>query len=190
MKRLLRRVICGILLAVMLVGTAKCTSYAASDYPELFDFSDTVLRMNAGETKDLWIFSEYAYVCYLGPHTSKDTRIICSCKRGSEYAKVQIGADETVTHVDLYFYVDQDDHRDGSKYCTVQVQISGINRLYTDPNVLALKSYANNNAAFNAYYYYVNYPDLQVAFGLNGDALLNHYLTFGQKEGRIANKLK
>lgn len=54
----------------------------------------------------------------------------------------------------------------------------------------SLKSYKGNTAEFNAYYYYVNYADLQNAFGTNGDLLKQHYTQYGKVEGRIANKLK
>ena len=54
----------------------------------------------------------------------------------------------------------------------------------------SLKSYKGNTAEFNAYYYYVNYADLQSAFGTNGDLLKQHYNQYGKSEGRIANKLK
>ncbi len=40
---------------------------------------------------------------------------------------------------------------------------------------------------FDAKYYASIYPDLQAAFGNNEKALLQHYLTNGLKEGRIAN---
>ena len=54
--------------------------------------------------------------------------------------------------------------------------------------VEALKSYKGNTAEFNAYYYYVNYPDLQTAIGADGKALLKHYNEFGKAEGRVASK--
>ena len=50
----------------------------------------------------------------------------------------------------------------------------------------ALKYYKGNSAVFNAYYYYMYNPDLQIAIGPNGDALMKHYLSNGIKEGRKA----
>ncbi len=58
------------------------------------------------------------------------------------------------------------------------------------PEVEALKVYKGNTAEFNAYYYYMNYADLQSTIGTNADALLAHYNSFGIAEGRIANKMK
>lgn len=43
-----------------------------------------------------------------------------------------------------------------------------------------------NFAYFNVEEYKAAYPDLQEAFGDNVDAYLNHYLTYGIKEGRIS----
>lgn len=190
MEKMIKRIICGLLMAFLLVGSFNITSYAASDYPEVFDFGDTTLKINAGETKEVWVQSKYNYVCYVGDHSSKGTYIETSCKKGSEYVKIHIGADETVKNVFFFFYVDEDPYKDGSKYAGIEVYVQGIQTPVYDPVAESLKSYTNNNAAFNAYYYYMNYADLRLAFGANPDALLQHYLTYGVKEGRIANKIK
>ena len=39
---------------------------------------------------------------------------------------------------------------------------------------------------FNAAYYYIANPDLQTAIGVNAQGLLQHYVTYGKKEGRLA----
>lgn len=39
---------------------------------------------------------------------------------------------------------------------------------------------------FNAAYYYIANPDLQSAIGINAQALLQHYVMFGKKEGRLS----
>ncbi len=194
MKKIVKKCICGLLMAFLLINSLNITSYAASDYPEVFDFGDTTMKINTGETKEVWIQSKYNYVCFMGDHTSKGTYIECSCKSGSEYAKIHIGADETVKNVFFFFYVDEDPYKDGSHYATIEVYVQGIGQaaapVATDPVATALLNYPNNNAAFNAYYYYMNYADLRTAFGANADALLQHYTTYGVKEGRVANKFK
>lgn len=43
------------------------------------------------------------------------------------------------------------------------------------------------SAVFNAQEYYNFYPDLQVAYGMDEEALLQHFKAFGMKEGRIGN---
>lgn len=58
-----------------------------------------------------------------------------------------------------------------------------------DASMEPLKNYSGNNSDFNAYYYYINYPDIRTAIGINGDALLNHWNTCGKAEGRVANVL-
>ncbi len=50
----------------------------------------------------------------------------------------------------------------------------------------ALKTASVNSAEFNAYIYYMLYPDLQAAFGANADLLYLHWTTVGKSEGRIA----
>jgi len=42
---------------------------------------------------------------------------------------------------------------------------------------------------YNPLYYYLNYGDLRTAFGANPDKLVEHWVIFGKKEGRVANKL-
>ncbi|PWT26417.1 hypothetical protein [Butyrivibrio fibrisolvens] len=54
----------------------------------------------------------------------------------------------------------------------------------TSQEVEALKTASVNSAEFNAYYYYITYPDLQAAFGANADLLYVHWTTVGKVEGR------
>ena len=42
---------------------------------------------------------------------------------------------------------------------------------------------------YNPLYYYLNYKDLRDAFGTDGNKLIEHYVVFGKKEKRVANKL-
>ena len=42
------------------------------------------------------------------------------------------------------------------------------------------------SAVFDAEYYYRAYPDVQEAIGHDADKLLNHFITSGMKEGRVA----
>ena len=44
-------------------------------------------------------------------------------------------------------------------------------------------------AEYNPLYYYLNYGDLRAAYGANPDKLIEHWVTFGKKEGRVANRL-
>lgn len=54
----------------------------------------------------------------------------------------------------------------------------------TSQEVEALKTASVNSSEFNAYYYYITYPDLQSAFGANADLLYVHWTTVGKAEGR------
>lgn len=45
------------------------------------------------------------------------------------------------------------------------------------------------SSEYNPLYYYLNYPDLQAAFGTDGNKLIEHYVTLGKAEKRVANKL-
>lgn len=42
---------------------------------------------------------------------------------------------------------------------------------------------------YNPLFYYLNYQDLRDAFGTDGNKLIEHYVTFGKKEKRVANRL-
>lgn len=50
-----------------------------------------------------------------------------------------------------------------------------------------ITSVTDFSAVFDAEYYYQQYPDLQVKFGKDADALLKHFKEFGMKEGRCGN---
>lgn len=63
---------------------------------------------------------------------------------------------------------------------------SATSTIKTNSSVEALKTYKGNTKDFNAYVYYSNNTDLQVAIGADGDALLKHYNEYGKSEGRIA----
>lgn len=54
----------------------------------------------------------------------------------------------------------------------------------TSQEVEALKTASVNSSEFNAYYYYITYPDLQAAFGANANLLYVHWTTVGKAEGR------
>lgn len=49
----------------------------------------------------------------------------------------------------------------------------------------AVDGIAGSSAKFNPVFYAANYADVRAAFGTNEAALYNHYITFGQKEGRL-----
>jgi hypothetical protein len=56
----------------------------------------------------------------------------------------------------------------------------------TNVSVDSLKNASVNNADFNAYIYYSNYPDLQAAIGADAKALYSHWQQYGKAEGRKA----
>ena len=89
-------------LAIMLLVPAKVEAYSDVD---CFDFGDTVMSINAGESKKVWFRSDYNYTYFVGDHTSDGTYIECTYRAGSEYMVVHIGPDETVKNVFFHFYV-------------------------------------------------------------------------------------
>lgn len=192
MKKTITRIISLVAVVIMCVTAFNVKSFAYSEHPDYFDLGNCLISVDAGSSKDVWFRANYNYVYFMGNHTSKQTYCQCTGRAGSEYIKIHIGPDETVKNVFFYFYVKDDKVPDREIYETMEVYVQKINPAIANPNpaVEQLKSYANNNAAFNAYYYYVNYPDLQAAFGTNGDALLQHYTTHGVSEKRVANKFK
>ena len=52
-----------------------------------------------------------------------------------------------------------------------------------------MKESRQANSSFILSYYRANYADLRNAFGNNNTAYYLHYITYGKKEGRIANRL-
>ncbi len=191
MKKTISKIVAAVLLLGICFGAFGVKSYAYSEIPEYFDFGDCVVNMDAGSTREMWIRSTYKYACYVGTHSSSGTYVECSEKAGQENIKIHVGADETESTVLLYFYV-----RDNAVKCDdihdyIQVNVKNIDYGYAQRKAQAesLKWYANNNSEFNAYYYYMNYEDLRNAYGLDADALFNHYNSLGRAERRVANKL-
>ncbi len=54
----------------------------------------------------------------------------------------------------------------------------------------ALKTAPVNSEDFNAYYYYIYNPDIQVVYGANADLLYIHWSLMGKSEGRVAINLE
>ena len=71
------------------------------------------------------------------------------------------------------------------KYALTYSKIAGYGRPKYD---IASSSTSINDYSlvFNATYYFDKYADLKAAFGTNSTALLNHFKTYGMKEGRQA----
>ena len=44
----------------------------------------------------------------------------------------------------------------------------------------------NYSLEYNAYAYYINNPDLQIAIGADPEALIKHYVEYGKAEGRVS----
>ncbi len=53
---------------------------------------------------------------------------------------------------------------------------------------ISVPTYAEENVGFDASYYAAKYPDVVEALGTDYNALYNHYVTFGIKEGRYQNQ--
>ena len=183
-------------LALILTLAFGSRSLAYSEIPECFDFGETVFKMDAGTTKDVWIMSNYNYTYYIGPHSSSGTYMECTCRAGSEYVRIHIGADETEKNVFFHFYVSDDRMPTSEKHDCIEVYVQNIDPAAAaevqakEDALAALKSFSGNNSEFNAFYYYSNYKDLRDAYGTDANKLLAHYNQFGKNEHRIANKLK
>lgn len=189
MKSIFRNVFCVFAAVIFLALNFSTPVHAQSEFPYGFDLGDTVISMDAGTTRDVWMWSRYDYTYHIGDHTSKQTYLECTFKGGTEYVKIHIGPDEQVKNVFFYFYVDQDPYKSGDNWASIEVYVQNIKSALVDTSAEVLKSYSGNSADFNAYYYYVNYPDLQAAYGKDGDKLLEHYNAFGRKEGRVATRI-
>ncbi len=121
-----------VLLMVSAVGQTKV--YAASDV-EYFDFGETVMSINAGESKKIWFRSDYNFTYYVGTHSSSGTYCECSFSSGSQYITFHIGADETVKNVFFYFYVDDSRLENTDVHDNVEVYVKNIATLYDSLSV-------------------------------------------------------
>ncbi len=191
MRKQIEKIIATAFIFILCLTAFNFRSLAYSEIPDYFDFEQCCVSMDAGSTMDLWIRSTYDYNAYVGNHTSTKTFIECSEKSGSQHVVLHIGPDEQEKNVFFYFYVDDKRvDQKGLNDC-IEVYVQNIDPTYGMKADMAapLKWYANNNGEFNAYDYYMNYPDLQNAYGTDGDALFTHFYQNGKAEHRVANRL-
>ncbi|MBQ8946213.1 MAG: hypothetical protein IJ058_05285 [Lachnospiraceae bacterium] len=195
MKKGFKSFVSIVLFTLILTFTFSSKAYAYSENMKYFDFEQTVLKMDAGTTKELRVVSYYDYTYYLGPHTSAATYMECSFKAGTEKVVLHIGPDETVKNLFFYFYVDDKKVGTTEEFASIEVYVQNIDPTAVqklDANKAALeklRTYKGNNTEFNALCYYYNYKDLRDAFGPDADKLLNHYNVYGKNEHRTANRL-
>ncbi len=76
----------------------------------------------------------------------------------------------------------------GSKAGRLQAQAATIDPYATLVNATTVYNGVDYSAEYFPLFYYLNYPDLQQAFGLDGNALIKHYVEYGRAEHRVANK--
>ena len=191
MRKQIERIIATAAIIILSITAFNFKSFAYSEIPDCFDFEQCCVSMDAGSTRDLWIRATYDYDAFVGNHTSSKTYIECSEKSGSQHIVLHIGPDEQEKNVFFYFYVDDKRVDSHDLHDCIEVYVQNIDTSYQQRADMAapLKWYANNNSEFNAYDYYMNYPDLQNAYGTNADALFTHFYQSGKAEHRVANRL-
>ena len=120
--------LCGTLISVFVLASfvGNIEAFAYSEVPDYFDFGDTVLSINTGESKEVWLYAHYDYTYYLGPHTSSGTYCECKFKSGTEYIKLHIGADETEKNVFFYFYIDDPKVQSTDVHDNIEVYVQNI----------------------------------------------------------------
>lgn len=135
MKKIFKGLLLSVLTAAITIFTMNLNAFAMSDVPDYFDFQDTVLSINAGETKTMSMRANYNYTYYLGPHTSAATYLECSYASGTQNVTFHIGADETVKNVFFYFYVDDDRVQNKDIEDNVEVYVQNIQTTYDSISV-------------------------------------------------------
>ena len=136
MNRIIKRIVTAGLMALLLstcVFSAK--AYAYSDIPMYFDFQDTVISINAGETRKMHMRANYDYTYHIGPHTSSGTYLECSFKSGTQDVIFHIGADEQVGNVFFHFYVDDPEVQSTDTHDCVEIYVQNIKK--TAENIAA-----------------------------------------------------
>lgn len=114
-------------ISFLLLGLAlPSKSYAYSDIPAYFDFQDSVISINAGESKTMTLRANYNYTYYLGAHTSSRTYLECSFKSGTQKVTFHIGPDEQEKNVFFHFYVDDPLVESTDTHDSVEVYVQNI----------------------------------------------------------------
>ncbi len=135
MKTIIRKMFALAAVVLFLVSTVGQTKVYASSDVEYFDFEETVISINAGESKKIWFRSDYNYTYYVGNHSSNGTYCECSFSSGSQYITFHVGADETVKNVFFYFYVDDPKLESTDVHDNVEVYVQNIATTYDSLSV-------------------------------------------------------
>ncbi len=105
MKNLVKKIstiLISVLTLVMMFGTVVSADGSRLDY---FDFGETVIKINAGESKTISLRTPYKWTYFVEGATSKKTYIETDFASGSSQITFHIGEDETGKNVFFHFYV-------------------------------------------------------------------------------------
>ena len=98
-------VLVSVLTLVLMIGT---TVFADGERLDYMDFGETVISINAGESKTIRFRTLYNWTYYIQGATSKKTYLETDFSAGTSYITFHIGEDETAKNVFFHFYIDDE----------------------------------------------------------------------------------
>ena len=108
MNSRIRRHLAAFLAMLTLVMMMGITVSADSSAPDYFDFGETVMKINAGESKTITFRTPYNWTYFISGATSKKTYLSGNYQSGTSQITFNIGEDETGKNVFFHFYVDDE----------------------------------------------------------------------------------
>ena len=105
MNSRIRRYVAAFMAMLTLVMMMGMTVSADSSRPDYFDFGETVMKINAGESKTISFRTPYDWTYFITGATSKKTYLSGNYKAGTSQITFNIGEDETGKNVFFHFYV-------------------------------------------------------------------------------------
>lgn len=118
------------------------------NYP-LFDVSDRVVKIRAGESKAIELFARFDYTYYTSGHTSSKTYCECNWKKGNSKPILHIGADEQAKNITFYFYINDEKGLKDTEYNGQQELYAEV-EVYVQPAASANAQTAATAAAATA----------------------------------------
>ncbi len=135
MEKKISSIIAILLSSFVFLFAASNSVYAYSEIPDCFDFGESTISINAGESYKMHIRANYDYTYYVEGATSNATYMECSFSSGSQDVVFHIGSDEQGKNVFFHFYVTDDRLQTQDKHDCVEVYVK--NAIPTNDSVSA-----------------------------------------------------
>ena len=171
-----KRILATFLSCITLVMMLGITVSADSSLPDYFDFGETVMKINAGESRTIVFHTPYNWTYYIAGATSKKTYLGTDFKSGTSNITFYIGEDETGKNVFFHFYIDDERVHSSDVHDCVEIYVQppkGSTQTQTAPAAAApqdnkVYTFADGTTGYASL---INDDKIVMLYDANGTAL-------------------